>query len=408
VRILHLIDSLDPAHGGPTAVVRDLASHQRRLGHHVAVAFHDDASKRARVHQLLAVLPGHLCPDVVRLPSGGAPRGATRAGRLCGTAALALPWLVNSPRLSRMLREAVERSDVVHIHGLWEVVCKTAASLARKRGTPFVLTPHGLLHPWSLSQKPIKKKIALALGVRKMLETAAFVHSLNDAEGEFVRRVASVRRCEVIGNGVDLSEVDGRPPRGAFRRAHERIGGRPTVLFLGRLHYMKGVDLLIEAFIHLRSEIPEALLVIVGPDGGELSRLLDRAGQAGIGDSVMYTGPLYGNDKYAAIADANCFVLPSRREGFSVAILEAMACGTPVVISKDCFFPEAAERGAAVCVGLDARELASALVSVLSDESLQERMGKSGRELVIEKYTWTRIAARMIEAYRAAGANGQS
>jgi glycosyltransferase involved in cell wall biosynthesis len=115
---------------------------------------------------------------------------------------------------------------------------------------------------------------------------------------------------------------------------------------------------------------------------------------------VHIVGPLYGRDKIAALVDAACFCLPSRQEGFSLAVTEALACGVPPVISQACHFPEVAEVGAGEVVPLEAGAVAAALARVLSDPQRHDRMAAAGRELVASRYTWSRVAAQTVEAYR--------
>jgi len=120
----------------------------------------------------------------------------------------------------------------------------------------------------------------------------------------------------------------------------------------------------------------------------------------GLTTRVHIVGPLWGEDKLAAIVDADCFCLPSRQEGFSMAITEVMACGLPVVISEPCHFPEVREAGAGEVVPLDARAIADALERVLQDPQQRQRMGQAGRELVRSRYTWPHIAEQCVRAYR--------
>jgi len=122
----------------------------------------------------------------------------------------------------------------------------------------------------------------------------------------------------------------------------------------------------------------------------------------GLGDRVDVIGPLYGRAKIAALVDAACFCLPSRQEGFSVAVLEAMACAVPVVISEACHFPEVAEVGAGTIVPLDAPALAKALGDVVADPGNAARMGAAGAALVRSRYTWEAIAGQSLRFYQEA------
>jgi glycosyltransferase involved in cell wall biosynthesis len=256
-----------------------------------------------------------------------------------------------------------------------------------------------MLDPWSLTQSRWKKRLALALGWRRMLERAAALHLLNADEKALVAGLGLRTPGIVIPNGVNLADFDPPPDPALFRRQLPELGDRPYILFLGRLHYKKGLDHLAEAFRIVACQLPDMHLVVAGPDDGARRDLESRVAGAGLADRVHIPGPIYGPAKLSCVAGAACFCLPSRQEGFSVAILEALACGTPAVVSTECHFPEVAEVGAGEIVLLDTGALAAALNRVLADFSRRELMGKAGRELVAARFTWPRIAEHCIDTY---------
>jgi glycosyltransferase involved in cell wall biosynthesis len=141
-------------------------------------------------------------------------------------------------------------------------------------------------------------------------------------------------------------------------------------------------------------------LVVAGPDDGERAVFEQRIAAHGLTARTHITGPIYGRAKYEAMTDAACFCLPSRQEGFSVAITEALALSCPVVITRECHFPEVGEVGAGFVTGLDAREVAQGLLSLLGDPAAAREMGRRGLALVRERFTWERIAEQTIDAYR--------
>jgi glycosyltransferase involved in cell wall biosynthesis len=178
------------------------------------------------------------------------------------------------------------------------------------------------------------------------------------------------------------------------------LGGRPYFLFLSRLHYKKGLDYLADAFAIVAARNSDVQLVVAGPDDGARADFEGRIAAAKLSDRIHVPGPIYGTEKLSAIAGAACFVLPSRQEGFSMAILEALACGVPAVVSAECHFPEVAEVGAGEVVPLEAAALAAAIGRVLADPDRRRKMGQAGRELVAVRFTWPRIAETSIETYR--------
>jgi glycosyltransferase involved in cell wall biosynthesis len=312
---------------------------------------------------------------------------ASRRERIFGTAARAL------------FREALPKADVLHLHGVWESIIRIGAAESRRLSTPYVVTPHGMLDPWSLAQRRWKKRLALALGYRRAVDGAAFLHCLNEDEARLLAPLGLTCRTRTIPNGISVEEFASLPQAGTFRRQHPELGDAPYVIFLARLHYKKGLDHLARAFEILVGEIPEAHLVVAGPDGGERGNFQAAIARTGLQARVHVLGPIYGADKLAALVDASVFCLPSRQEGFSVAILEALACATPVVITDNCHFPEVVRWSAGHVVPLDAAAVAQALAKTISNPDTARRMGEAGRAMVQQHYTWPDIARQSIDAY---------
>jgi glycosyltransferase involved in cell wall biosynthesis len=365
MRIVHVIASLDPAQGGPPVVAGQLAAAQTAAGHDVTLA--------------AEVVPDGLPVPAVRLPRHG-------------PAAL---WKAPSADVRRL----VDAADVVHLHGVWEPVLPAVARAARAAGRPYLVAPHGMLDPWSLRQKRWKKRLALALGYRRMLNAAAALHVLNADERDLMRPLGLTAPCEVIPNGIFLEQF---AEPGTLKRLRERrpgLGDRPYVLFLSRLHYKKGLDILAAAFNRVAARIADVDLVVAGPDGGAEATFRDEVRRLGLSDRVWVAGPLYGDDKRAILGHAAVFCLPSRQEGFSVAILEALACRVPVVITTDCHFPEVAEVEAGRVVTLDSEQVAGAIIELLSDVGPRSAAGAAGRALVEGRFTWPKVAERTIAVY---------
>jgi glycosyltransferase involved in cell wall biosynthesis len=301
------------------------------------------------------------------------------------------------------IRELVRGSDIVHLHGVWDPILFRTAEIARELGVPFVVRPAGMLDPWSLRQRGLKKRLAMALGYRRMLGGAAFIQALNVDERDMVRALRLKCPIEVVPNGTFAEWIDSAPERGGFRERHPAIGDRPFVIFLSRLHHKKGLDHLAAAFRIVAERVPEAMLVVAGPDEGAQGAFVRQVRGMNLADRVVMTGPLYAREKFEALVDATCFCLPSRQEGFSVAVIEALSLGTPVVISPACHFPEVDEAGAGATVELKAEAIAGALVRVLGDPGLRQRQSVAAVTLIRERYTWPRIVQACLAAYERAG-----
>jgi len=258
-----------------------------------------------------------------------------------------------------------------------------------------------MLDPWCLAQKAWKKRMALAFGWRRVLDRAAILHVLNGDERRLLQPLGLTCPVETIPNGVFLDELQPAVPEDFFEREYG-FPGEHAILFLGRLHYKKGLDYLVAAFEILHRSLPEKHLVVAGPDEGVRSVLARQIEDAGLENVAHLVGPLYGDQKCAALRSAGCFCLPSRQEGFSIAVLEAMACRLPVVISDACHFPEVAQCGAGHVVALDPNAIAEALHKVFENHEARRRMGNAGFQLVQSRYTWPKIAEQCVHAYEQA------
>jgi glycosyltransferase involved in cell wall biosynthesis len=230
------------------------------------------------------------------------------------------------------------------------------------------------------------------------LDRAAFVHVLNADEGQLLQPLGLACPVTTVPNGVfpeELAAVAGVD----FFQSTLGFPGNRAIIFLGRLHHKKGLDYLAAAFSILARRIPDAQLVVAGPDEGAQMGFMDQIDRAGLRRRVHVVGPLYGVQKHAALRSAACFCLPSRQEGFSIAILEAMACRLPVVISDACHFPEVAEFGAGQIVPLESERIAAALADVLQNRDSARRMGEAGLQLVESRFTWNRVADQFVDEY---------
>lgn len=376
LRIVHVYNWLDPGVGGPPRVIAGLAAGQHALGHDVALV----SSDRPRAPGVDAFLAAHLDP----LP----PRATVR------------PKFFVSIATRRRLDAALRGADVAHLHGIWPPVTLLAGQTCHRLGVPYVLAPHGSLHAAALAEKPWRKRLGFAaLGYAALCRHAAALHLLNADEGRIPPRVPVPARREVIPNGVFPADFERPTP--TLDAALPALDGAPYVLFLGRLHPGKGCDLLGEAFGRIAARFTDHHLVAIGPDQGGAAALREAAGRHGYRERLHLPGPRFGPAKHAALRHAAVFCLPSRHEGHSVATLEAMGHGRPVVVSAACHVPEVETVGAGRVVALDAAPLAEALATVLEDPAAADAMGARGRAHVLENHPWPVIAARTIELYRA-------
>ena len=374
MKILHVIDSMDPERGGPPQVVAHLAANQS-IDHEVSLASYSNSV----TCQKIVAVDELTCHEV---------NFSGLSEKLFGTAS------------RHILRGVVKDVDIVHIHNVWEPIMMSAASLARQNQIPYVVTPHGMLDPWSMNQKWAKKRIALLAGRRKMLENAKFIHVLNDEEEQGIRKLGISNRCEVIANGVNLEQIDPYLCNAKFEAAYPDFAEKPFVLFLSRLHYKKGLDILGQVANAFCIQFPDWLILVAGPDGGAKSDFQNQISSLGLEKQVQLLGPIYGELKYSLLSACEFYCLPSRQEGFSVAILEAMAASKPVAITTHCHFDDVQAHQGGFVSSIDPDAIAQSFFKLASSTELRNSFGKNARKMIEENYTWAKISQSLLEKYR--------
>ncbi len=378
MKVLHVVASLSPEWGGPAAVVRHVVRALIRRGVSACIyaASRRDEFEPAYADGLEATF---FAQD-----------------------SLARLWTAHSRDLARAIRRHVGEFDVVHTHEIWHHPHVAASRAARSAQVPYVVTPHGALDPWALGHKAWKKRLFMAYPERRILREAAALHALTVSEARILQRLCPKARVTVIPNGVDAEEFRSLPPRQQFERHYPTLEGKQVILFLSRLHPKKGLDLLARAFGRIAGVHRDARLVVAGSGPASYEARVRRMfGAAGVLEKTIFTGALMGQAKLESLARADLFVLPSYSEGFSVAVLEALACGVPVVITRPCHFPEVADVHAGEVVEPSVDQLVAALDRLLASPSLRIQMGASGRHLVAARHMWSRVADQMIDLYQA-------
>jgi glycosyltransferase involved in cell wall biosynthesis len=309
-----------------------------------------------------------------------------------------------APRVREPLDACLPDTDVLHLSLSFTHFNVVARRRAAAHGVPYVYTPRSCLDPVRLRQRRLFKLGFLALYERRIIRDAAAVHVLTDVErGQALRQGARPEQCVVIPNGAEL-DPDARFPDGNVFRRHARVEpDAPLVLFMGRLHRVKGLDLLIDAFARLRVDVPAAQLVIAGPDEGERSAIENRSRRLGITDAVRFTGRLDGDLRLSAFRAADVFALTSYSEGMPNAVLESCAAGTPVLISDRCNLPEVAaySAGRIVAIGDGAvGATACELRGMLADPAALGVMGDNARRMVRERFSWPTVIGHLDTLYR--------
>jgi glycosyltransferase involved in cell wall biosynthesis len=292
-----------------------------------------------------------------------------------------------SPSLLRWLTAATPKYDLIHIHSTFSFPALAAGITARATSVPYVVSPHGSLQDWSLRQKRWKKLPYWLAFERRQLTRALALHATAEMERDAILRVlpsASVFTVPIGNEGVKRPAVPRSPRR---------------VVFLGRIHKKKGFDVLIPALAIVANSMRDVETVVAGPnEDGEWSRVERLIARTDPRPRIHYIGPVYGEERFRLLASAAVFVLPSHSENFGMTVVEAMACRTPVVVSRNCPWPSVEETGAGMWVNNTPADIAGAVLRILRDASLQERMGAAG-EVLANQYSWPSIGQAMARRY---------
>jgi glycosyltransferase involved in cell wall biosynthesis len=254
-----------------------------------------------------------------------------------------------------------------------------------------------MLEPWALRNKGWKKAVYSALVEQRNLGGAGCLHALTENEAADYRRWGAKAPIAVIPIGVSLPPAVSKE---MFLMKHPELRGKEIVLFLGRLHFKKGLDILCRAWRE-SNRLANSHLVLAGPDfDGTRKNAEKMVAEFGIASSVTFTGMLTGDAKWSALAASQAFVLPSRSEGLSVSVLEAMGMCLPVIVSERCNTPEIRTAGAGWVIRPQVSELRNALNEFFSSsESDRQKLGYRGNRLVTTKYNWTRIGEQISALY---------
>jgi glycosyltransferase involved in cell wall biosynthesis len=382
LKILHVIPSVGPLRGGPSIMIHTMARGLTRGGLEVHVATTDDN--------------GHVRLNIPHsIPVS--KEGVTYWYFPRQTRFYTFSW-----PLSRWLAQHVRDYDLVHIHALFSYAAIPAAFWSSHYGIPYIVRPLGTLNRWGLrNRRPWLKKLSLRLIESRILAGAAAIHYTSEQERLEAAELGIVHKSIIIPNAVDMTMMPSDRSVGRFRAFHPELTERTIILFLSRLDPKKGLDVLLPAFGRLRELYTRALLVLAGNgDPAFIKHLQQEALRLGISSDILWTGFLSGEEKWAALADADLFVLPSYSENFGVAVVEALACGLPVVVSDQVgIHEEITETQAGLVVPCKVEDLAQALIQLLGDARLRSWMAENGQRLARTHFSCEVVTDRLINIY---------
>lgn len=297
--------------------------------------------------------------------------------------------LGRSPAMKRWLAAESGSMEVIHNHSLWMMPNVYSGQIARQYKIPLVVSPRGTLSEWAMQSGSMVKKVFWPLLQYPSIVHATCFHATANSEYEDIRRMGFRQPVAVIPNGIDIPELLPKVEK-----------DRRTLLFLGRIHPVKGLDILLPAWGEVQNRFPDWYLKIVGPDNrGYLTEMQRLANELRL-QRIEFSGALFGDKKWRAYRDADIFILPSYSENFGMSVAETLAAGTPAIVSKGAPWSELNTHNAGWWIDIGVDPLVACLEQALekSRDTLIE-MGLHGRKWMEEDYSWEHVGTQLIETY---------
>jgi glycosyltransferase involved in cell wall biosynthesis len=388
MHVLQVVSDLHPRNGGPPAVVVGTALALTARGHKVSIAARSKPGDEPLVRS--------AWPDLQR-----------QSITLKMYPASFPDAILQSRSFVTDLNTNCSAFDIVHFHGVWETMMSSAGHVLTRHRRPYIVSTHGTLDTWARQRSSWKKQLALrGLGGRAYLDQAAAIVFGTASERDEASDMTLKAPTYVLPNGYNFDQE--RPPNSkGVKQLHERFphmrNWDRTLLFFARIHPKKGLDVLVEAFLQVSSIFPNSGLLIAGiaQDHGFEAQLRKRIRESPASKQFVFTTELTGTAGKVALDVADVFVLPSHAEGFSMAILEAMAAGLPVLITDRCHLDDVMDWNAGWVVPPNVQSVRNGLhAAMAANTATLKAMGKAARQAVEMRYSWSNVSEQLESIYR--------
>lgn len=393
MKVLHIIPSIAKVRGGPSQAVIEMVKALRSQGCNAEIATTNDNGAN------LLPVPLYVLSDRL-VEYGNVP---IRFFPRFSPPLAAVREFAYSASFTTWLWRHISDYDLIHVHAIFSYTSTIAMAIARIKKVPYINRPLGQLCQWSLQQSQLRKKIYLQLIERSNLRYSAFLHFTAEQEREEFTELGLEIPNFVLPHGVHLHPpiTDARQQLHQLLQVPDRV---PIILFMSRIHPKKGLDYLISALSQLTShDSPKFALAIAGNGEPEyIAQLKTLAQDQGISEYIHWLGFVEGTAKHLYLQGADLFALTSHSENFGIAVIEALASATPVLITKGvAIAPMVQEQQIGYVVDLDIAAIATAIDSILSQPHRSQQIGDRAQQYIRENYSWTNIAQSLIAKYRA-------
>jgi len=382
MKILYVIANMARRYGGPQQACIEMAKHLAHLGHDVSIyTTNQDGPTELDVPTDSSVFEDGI--EIRYFP--------IQPPRFWGTS---LP-------MAKALRKKIQEVDIVHIYSLYMFHNAVAGYYCRHYSVPYMIHPHGTLDPVLYKRHRFQKTILELLFENRNIKQAVAIHHASEEEKNLAQPHTFKTPDIVVPYALNVSEYENLPEPGMFRAQYPEICTKKIILYFSRISFKKGLDILVKAFATVARKRADVHLVIAGPDNEGLAKnvrgwltdedMLERA---------TFTGLVQGKAKLAVLQDADIFVLPSYSESFGIAVIEAMVCGMPVVISDQvniCKEVELSQSG--LVAPCDAEPVSKHILELLENPEKAKKMGDNGKAFVKKYFDWSSAALEMEKAY---------
>lgn len=383
IRVLHIIPSVAPCRGGPSKAVVEMVAALNQTGVDAEIATTND-----NCDELLDV------PTSSKHPYQGAP---TWFFPRWSPPLKALREFQYSAEFKHWLDQQIQDYDVLHIHAIFSYTCSYAMWLARKRDIPYVIRPIGQLETWAMRQGRLKKLLYLAAIERQNLRGAAALHFTAESEQQQAQHRFDLRNPQVIPLGITPPNVL-EDARSELRAHYSLTADAPVLVYLARLHPKKGLELLLEAL----SEVTSPVSLLIAGDGDEnyVRHLNDLVDQLNLSASVVFTGFVQGRQRDLLLQGADLFTLTSYSENFGIAVLEALAGGTPCLVTSGVALSKEVQRNDLGYVAEpEVPAIKTQLQRALKELNTRPDRRRQIQQTIAERYHWPTIADQISELY---------
>lgn len=364
MKVVHFISSIDKTSGGPARSVTHLIKNIT------------DLSKGFLIDLITAKTLEPIINNFIKNESNIYFFNLSIAGKL------------------KLREHCFDETFLFHGHGLWQLPVHQMAKIARKLKKPYIITPRGMLEPWSLSQGKLKKQLALKLFQFNDLKKAVCIHATAPMEVESIRNLGFKNPIAMIPNGVNIDEFPTSFP--------EKSNKPKKILFLSRIHVKKGIENLIEAWKLIDKDLKKDWKIEIVGNGDEnyIQSLKDLIISESMNEQIEIKKPVFGVEKITLFREASLFVLPTFSENFGIVIAEALASYTPVITTKGTPWEdlETYKCGWWIDIGIQPLKIALEEAIAINDKTLTE-MVANGRKLVEDKYSMESVGKQMIQLY---------